>query len=85
MKMIERQEYNSLAELRADKAKVRRALGKATQALEADAVDLVLPSNNSFLNSDFSYMRYVGYGITAFKTFNVVRKLVGFARTRRWR
>ena len=83
--MKKKLEYNTLAELRSDKTKVRRALGKATQALETDAVDLVFPSNNAFLNSDFSYMRYVGYGITAFKTFNVVRKLVSFVRTMRWR
>ena len=77
--------YSSLEELRADKAKVGRALGKASKALETDAADCVLPSDNAFLNSDFSYMRYIGYSITAFKTFNTVRRLVGFVKTRRWR
>jgi len=78
-------EYSSLQELRADKAKVRRSLGKTLKALEADAADCVLPSNNAFLTSDFAYLRYVGYGITAFKTFNTVRKVVGFIARRRWK
>ena len=77
--------YNSLEELRADKLKVEHALGRASKALETDAIDCVLPSNNAFLSSDFSYLRYVGYGITAFKTFNFVRKVVGFVSARRWR
>ena len=82
---MKKQMYNSLEELRADKAKLICRLGKASKALEADAVDCVLPSSNAFLSSDFSYMRYIGYGITAYKTFNFVRKIVGFVTTRRWR
>lgn len=77
--------YNSLEELRADIRKVDKALGRALSDLERDAVDCVLPSNNSYLNSDVSYMRYVGYGITAYKTFNIVRKIVGFVSRRRWK
>ena len=81
---MKKQMYDSLEELRADKHKLSHQLGKATKALEADAVDCVLPSN-TFLSSDFSYTRYIGYGITAFKTFNIVRKVVGFVSSRRWR
>ena len=83
--MKRKQVYDSLEELRADKLKVMRSLEHASKVLEADAVDCVLPSNNAFLSSDFSYMRYIGYVITAYKTFNFVRKMANFVTTRRWR
>jgi hypothetical protein len=82
---MKKQIYNSLEELRVDKHRLSRRLEKMSKALGNDAVDCVLPSSNAFLSSDFPYMRYIGYGITAFKTFNFVRKIVGFVSTRRWR
>jgi len=78
-------EYSSLEELRADKRKAQRVLDKEVRALQRDAVDCVLPSGNALLSSDFSFMRFIGYGITAYKTFNTMRRVVGFVTTRRWK
>lgn len=39
-----------------------------------------LPDNDGILNSDFRWLRYVGYGITAVKTARTVFKVVGFIR-----
>ena len=78
-----KQMYGSLEELRRDKRKVQRSLNREAKALKTDAVDLVLPSNNAYLSSDFNYMRYIGYAITAYKTFNTVRKITGFFARRR--
>ena len=75
--------YLSLEELRSDKLKVSKRLHQQTKALKRDAVDMVLPSNNMFFSSDFSYMRYIGYAITAYKTFTTFRKISNFFRRRR--
>ena len=83
--MTKKLEYSSLEELRADKLKAKRTLSKEIRALQRDAVDCVLPSNNTFLNSDFSYLRFIGYGITAYKTYSTVRRVMGFVSSRRWK
>lgn len=75
--------YLSLEELRSDKLKVSKRLHLQTKALKRDAVDMVLPSNNIFFTSDYSYMRYIGYAITAYKTFTTFRKISSFFRRRR--
>lgn len=83
--MTKKQVYESLEELRADKRMRKRRLDRQLKALQRDAVDCVLPSNNALLSSDYSYMRYVGYGITAYKTFNFVRRAMSFVRKHRWK
>jgi|GEM_PF-998035 hypothetical protein len=75
--------YLSLEELRSDKLKVSKRLHQQTKALKKDAMDMVLPSNNIFFTSDYSYMRYIGYAITAYKTFTTFRKISSFFRRRR--
>jgi len=75
--------YSSLEELRSDKLKVYKRLHQQTKALKKDAMDMVLPSNNIFFTSDYSYMRYIGYAITAYKTFTTFRKISSFFRRRR--
>ncbi len=75
--------YSSLEELRSEKLKVVRKLQQQKKALKKDAVDMFLPSNNIFFTSDYSYMRYIGYVITAYKTFTTFRKISNFFRRRR--
>lgn len=75
--------YFSLEELRNDKLKVTKRLRHQTKALKRDAVDMILPSNNIFFSSDYSYMRYIGYAITAYKTFTTFRKITNFFKRRR--
>ncbi len=75
--------YSSLEELRNDKLKVAKRLHQQTKALKRDAVDMVLPSNNMFFSSDFSYMRYIGYAITAYKSYVTFRKISNFFKRKR--
>jgi len=75
--------YDSLEQLRIDKMRVSKRLDVQSKELKKDAMDMVLPSNNAFLNSDFSYMRYIGYAITAYKTFVTFRKFTSFFRRRK--
>lgn len=70
--------YRSLDELRRDKYKVNKALNRESKALKRDAADMVLPSNNVFFSSDYSFMRYIGYAITAYKTYTTFRKFKSF-------
>lgn len=76
--------YNNLDELRADIQKTERKLNRDVMTLEDEVKACFLPVNSEYINSSVSYMRYVGYGITAYKTFNVVRKLVTMIKTKRW-
>ncbi len=76
--MKKKTEYLTLEQLRADKLKLQQSLGKQTKVLKRDAADVVLPSNNALLNSDFAYMRYIGYAITAYKTYSTLRKTLAF-------
>ena len=75
--------YNSLDELRRDKHKVNKALSRETEALKRDAVDMVLPSNNVFFTSDYSFMRYIGYAITAYKSYTTFRTITSFFSRKR--
>ncbi len=77
--------YNSLDELRRDKHKVNKALNRETEALKRDAVDMVMPSNNVFFSSDYSFMRYIGYAITAYKSYSTFRKITSFFSKKRWK
>lgn len=77
--------YNSLEELRRDKVRLERRLSTVAHEMEDDIVDCFLPQDRAYVNSSVPYMRYMGYGITAYKTFNVVRKLVGMIQRWRWK
>jgi len=83
--MTKRLEYSSLEELRVDKRNAWLRLDKEVKSLQRDAVDCFLPSDSSYMSSDFSYMRYISYGVTAYKTFRFMRRAVGFVTKRRWK
>lgn len=79
-------EYLSLEELRADKAKLGRRLRAELKGVQQDAVELVMPQQTmQFVNSSVPYARYIGYGLTAWRTFNTVRKVLMFVKTRKWK
>lgn len=77
--------YNTLEELQRDKALLEQKLNRVACELEDDLVGCFLPQDRAYINSSVPYMRYMGYGITAYKTFNVVRKLVGMVQRWRWK
>jgi len=78
-------EYLTLDELRRDKAKLGKTLRVELKDLQQDAVELVMPQQTQqFVNSSVPYARYVGYGLTAWRTFNTVRKVIQFVKTRKW-
>lgn len=81
MKQVHR--YNTLADLRADKAKVRRRLGNGVNKLQSDITESFVP-DSSLLDSAIPYVKYVGYALTAFKTARNVKNLIGFLRRRGW-
>lgn len=77
-------QYNSLEELRSDIKKTERKLSNNIETMEEEVKACFLPANREYIDSPTPYMRYVGYGITAYKTFNVVRKLITMIKTKRW-
>lgn len=79
-----RNRYNTLEEVRADIKKTSRKLNRDVVQLEEEIKVCFLPADSQYVHSSAPYMRYIGYGITAYKTFNVVRKLVGMIKNKRW-
>ena len=77
------QKYNSLEELRAEKAVVSRRLNKGVEKLQSDIVDSFVPES-SLLDSAVPYIKYVGYAMTAFKTARMAKNVVCFLRRRKW-
>jgi len=81
--MKQPQIYNSLEELRADKAKVSKKLNKGVRKLQDDIVDSFVP-DDSLIDSAVPYMKYVGYALTAFKTARTAKNIISFLRRRNW-
>ncbi|MCR5313902.1 MAG: hypothetical protein K6E54_09765 [Bacteroidaceae bacterium] len=79
-----KRQYMTLAELRADKDVAYAKLNKEVKQLQDDIVDSFLPER-SYLDSSIPYMRYVGYGLTAYKTAKTVKKIFDFIHRRSWR
>lgn len=76
-------QYHSLDELRAEKQRVGKRLGKKVKKLQTDVAQTFTP-DRSFVDSSIPYMRYIGYAITGFKVARKVKKIVDFARRRKW-
>ena len=79
----EKMQYLTLEELRADKRKVGRKLSTELTQLQDDVVSSFLPER-SYIDSTVPYMRYVGYGLTAYKTAKTVKRLFDFVHKRNW-
>jgi len=80
----QKQQYMTLAELRADRQKVGKKLNKQLEELQEDITNSFLP-DDSYLDSSVPYMKYIGYGLTAYKTAKTVKKVFDFIHRRSWR
>lgn len=70
--------YLSLDEIRADKVKARRLMKRSFDDLRGDVSNCFMPADNLFLNSSNRWMNWIGYGITAYKTFKTFRSVFSF-------
>lgn len=77
-------QYNSLEELRAQKALVSRRIGRGIESLRGEVHTNFVPSNPLFRHSPSRLFKIVGYGITIYKTVMSVRGVVKFF-TKRFR
>lgn len=73
----------SLEALRAEKRSTLKSLRSTSGNLKRRIRNNIAPENNMFLRSDMKYLRYVGYGIVAFKAFNTARRIMNFFTGRR--
>lgn len=71
-------QYNTLQDIRNEKAATCRRLDNGIQRLRNDVKDCFVPTNSIFLKSSNKYMNYVGYAITAYKTAMSVRGVYKF-------
>lgn len=70
--------YLSLEDIRADKVKARRLMKRSFDDLRGDVSNCFMPADNLFLNSSNRWMNWIGYGITAYKTFKTFRSVFSF-------
>lgn len=70
--------YNSLEELRSDKRRLSRQIRKSMRTVQEGVKQSFLPTDNAYLGSSSRYMRFIGYGLTAWKTARTVNRIVGF-------
>lgn len=82
---MQKNRFSSLAELRAEKDKELKRLDTYARMISADTKDAFIPTNNQFVNSAMPYANYIGYGITAYKTFRTVKRIVSYIKSHRWR
>lgn len=69
--------YTSLEELRRDKLRLNKQIRRSLHNVEQGARQCLLP-DSSYLNSSNKYVRYIGYGLTAWKTARTVNRFMGF-------
>lgn len=70
----------TLEEVRAEKLKCRSNIGKDLHKLRGDITDCFMPTKSLFVNSTNKYLSWIGYGITAYKTFTTMRGFASFLR-----
>lgn len=71
--------YNTLEELRADKRKLSKQVRKSMRTLQEGAKQCFLP-DSQYVNSSNKYLRFIGYGLTAWKTARTVNRIMKFFR-----
>lgn len=76
-------QYTSLSALRADKQRLKRSIQQGVDRLKADASDCFVPRSSFFFDSPFRYVNWLGYAITAYKTFMSIRAVFRFFKKRR--
>lgn len=68
--------------LRYEKQKALDEINRSVSVLNARVRHRFFPGE-SYLNAGNKYIRYIGYGIMAFKVANTVRNIVGFFSKRK--
>ena len=76
--------FSSLEELRQEKGQVEKCLSIELTKFQKDVVDSFMPER-SYIDSSIPYMRYIGYGMTAYRTAKVVKNIFDFIHRRSWR
>lgn len=74
---MKKNRYVSLEDIRQEKEQARRQIGYGVDKLKNDVTDCFVSPTNIFLRSSNKYMNYVGYAISAYKTFTAVKGLFG--------
>lgn len=74
--------YCSLEELRRDKRRLSGQINKSMKEIQEGVKQTLLPSA-SYLNSSNKYVRFVGYGLTAWNTARTVNRFVQFFKKKK--
>lgn len=67
--------YSSLEQLRGDKRRLGKQIRKSMRTIQDGAKQCFLP-DAQIANSSNKYVRFIGYGLTAWKTAKVVSKVM---------
>lgn len=74
--------YNSLDELRRDKRRLGKQIGKSLNVVQEGVKQTLMPTS-SYLNSSNKYVRFIGYGLTAWNTAKTVNRFVSYFKKKR--
>jgi len=71
-------QYNSLEELRRDKRRLGNQIHKSFKTVREGVKQSFLPVDEAYLKSSSKYMRFIGYGLTAWKTAKTFNRFVQY-------
>lgn len=71
-------QYNSLEELRRDKRRLGNQIHKSFRTVREGVKQSFLPEDTAYLKSSSKYMRFIGYGLTAWKTAKTFNRFVQY-------
>lgn len=74
--------YNSLDELRRDKRRLGKQIGKSLNVVQEGVKQTLMPTS-SYLNSSNKYVRFIGYGLTAWNTAKTVNRFVSYFKKKK--
>jgi len=69
--------YGSLEELRRDKRRLGKQISKQMKVVQEGVKQTLLPTS-PYLNSSSKYVRFLGYGLTAWNAARTVNKFMNF-------
>ena len=78
--MMDYTKVTSIESLQLEKYKLRHELNKSAKRFKRSASYVLMPEDRSMLHSEWGWIRFLGYGITAYKTYQSVRKVLGLFR-----
>ena len=76
-------EFKSLKDIRAEKEHTKRQIRYGVDRVKNDVEDCFVSPSSIFLRSSNKYMNYIGYAISAYKTFTTLKGVFGFFSRRR--